>query len=859
MNTSLSTIESKICAYRGVITSIDFEEKSGTVDLGGNIGEVSCDFNYMGQHWIWNKSAYSDEHAADHSVFAFCLNDLVIVIKQALPIAEQTETTKVKYTCVAVLEEDGSAIVKRYVWPLFRFNTKGIVLGAEYTDELDIDSNPKECGFPFMISNTRELINEYTDQEYNPRALGTFVDQDGTFAEKGNTKLVITKEGTSNFVAHPACEFMEEGDQFNYTPDALMQSEPNYKGRIIGLSADDELLLDNIPIATVNVDTIDENQQSRYYQRHRVIHIDEQNSIITLLYITIDFQWAYYTNHEIYEEAGYFPPPYAFRVSKGQLIDAELCIYSAMNKETLPEITLVADTDASWAWDDMLGIPYEASLSLCEKTWGYNLVQDFEVAYAGKDFELVFYGIDEITEYTALHREPNWLKIAFRISTNEDGTYQVNKEKTDNGPLFGDYVHEYRQSVEYTYSTSTPSAKARKQEWKDSLLSLEEGEAEFILAEVDGNKLVRRLVASGSGSSYNDYHYPYYSDGLCTYTASWDSVYEEIYVHIDSSGVEWEIGRSYVSTDGNIDGTSHWTEVTPYNWERTVDTLTRTIVCTAKYLLFTHIDVRNGIYSYFLFTPFDDQDITEYEGDNGLWPYAPPVEWHHYIAHQGIVSYHTTYYNAIPSGDPATMTDEEHDTRYAYNKLFNYAYITISSEESIYGEQISVIPPFDLAVKIYIDSAYPGGTLTDPAGNEFYGTDASPYPGIFYIPMHKWWYDTASCYTMARDLCEDPKGLYPEYNAHPFSSASISNYRWPRYWNTGYPHVGVYIINGIDETCEAGLIYCDECVTKTGISYGNNQYKYTLQLLSALPVTIESANLSNLFSCTKRNDLVLKL
>ena len=383
----LEVITQKIWAFEGVINYIHWGNNYGLVDIGQHpeleeSGEQECEFRYMGQHWLANLNAYPNTDAGAHSAYAFCKDDLVIVLSMPLPPEEQTEDKKRKYVCVAVIEEDRSAVVKRWCWPLFR-NLPSVVLGAKYA------TPNQESGFPFIDPYTsRDLVNPYTDVMGNERPLGTL---GGT----GNTRLVITREILNDepvFVAHSAFEFMEETDGFDYVPDMLMQTVSNYKGRIVGFSAEDELLIDNIPVVKIIEPTFTPLGSDRS-STHKLIHIDEKNDIITIIFVTMDFHYRYYTLHPVYGESGFLPPPYAFHVRKAQLSGADLCIYKAMNLAEIPEITLETDLAASQTWDDMLGEPYSRNLPFCQYTWGRNLQQSIEVAYYGKDVELLFYGI----------------------------------------------------------------------------------------------------------------------------------------------------------------------------------------------------------------------------------------------------------------------------------------------------------------------------------------------------------------------------------------------------------------------------------------------------------------------------------
>jgi hypothetical protein len=101
------------------------------------------------------------------------------------------------------------------------------------------------------------------------------------------------------------------------------------------------------------------------------------------------------------------------------------------------------------------------------------------------------------------------------------------------------------------------------------------------------------------------------------------------------------------------------------------------------------------------------------------------------------------------------------------------------------------------------------------------------------------------------------EGEFTDFNLHPFGA--IKKDVWPRFINASEPHIGILAIGWADDIVSpASILMVRNYMTRTGLSYGLHQYRFSYWSPNGGPVLlIESANLSNLFSCTGRDDLVL--
>ena len=394
-------ISRKAATYLGRLTRIDWAKGEGWATLDAPKAapgqtpaepvEVKCGFRYAGQHWIWQQAnplfagdveAYPEEDAASHSAFAFCVGDRVVLLHKDRERSAERQTGQTgqtgdegeddgkEYVAVAVLEErerdDGAGGVvvdvtlrKRKVWPLYRLGHEAVVLNVRYREEED-----KGAGFPFVSADGRTPVNPFLDWKDHVRALGTI-------GGAGNPRLVATREKikekrvnatgqeeeveTDVYVPHAIHEFCEPDEDIPYVPDVFMRTKPNWKGRVIGWSAQNEVLIDNIPVARVrsaaDVETLIE--PSWRAATRKLVHIDERAGVLTVLHVTADCHFDWRAGAEAGGEADWRPPKYAFHVMSGST--PFRCVYEAMGtpREELPVVELREDAEASWPWADL--------------------------------------------------------------------------------------------------------------------------------------------------------------------------------------------------------------------------------------------------------------------------------------------------------------------------------------------------------------------------------------------------------------------------------------------------------------------------------------------------------------------------
>lgn len=835
-------IRSKVATFIGVITWIHWANNEGTVDLGGELREVPCRFRYMGQHWIFNMDAYQDEDAGSNGAFAFCKGDKVVVLKKQKPA--DIEPPGWEYVAVAIMEDDESALVKRQAWPLFRIGHEAVVLGAQYANY-----NSAEFGFPFMVDKaTRGYVNPFTDQQGNIRALGTI---NGT----GNTKLVITKEvpaggGDPVFVPHPAMEFMSMEDVFIYVPDILMQTEPNYKGRIVGISLNDEILIDNIPVLRIT-DPGSDIYGSRKSKQHTLIHINEASSTITLLRIIMDFEFSWYDIHPIYGTSGFFPPPYGFQVRVGTADLSSLCIYDLLNVEhdKLTELVMATDIAASWAWEDIIGQVYIRGEQYAYYCCGNTLDGTVQVGHFGKNIELFFYVVNEESPWTKVD------KVAFRVISNEDGSYSTEKAKTTNAGKMATIPDGGSYSLAHIAMQGTPLYEIIIK--RDGAGTLEDviatnRSSRFIVKttfSINREFLKRYPVSSPNPRLPNQ---PY--TATTHRSGSNDDHMERVYRHEGGYG-DFEIAKD----ECHIVGVSDYLKVESFSSTNTLTgtsiTASDDTICTAKFIVFTHVDVANGIYGYWEVTMADNTDMRKVFGINS-WPSGggdryytfvqKNVTWKHYVATQhGRTLTYTSILN-IPYGLEGWMSDEVKQTRKGYISFFDREYYDIdaNTNNNDIGHCYNCVMFEQLNMSSLNDTPQPKYERFDGMDEWFWNT----------TNVH--WYSQGAYW-------QNASAKYPDYYLHPFGQTpNYKKYeRWPYNQNHGNPHLGIGA-SGKSPFLSAfhgSVLYSKNCNVIVGINLGMGEYRYSFTTLGGSPVVVKSPGYDAMAACTGRDDLVFSL
>lgn len=624
-------IRTECATYIGTLTWIDWERNVGRALLDAGPGadpnappeEVECTFRYMGQHWIWNMDAYPDEDAASHSAFAFCIGDRVIFLhKVRKPEPGQTppQPPEKEYVGVAVLkeEDDGNggkstSIEKRKVWPLYRIGHESVVLDFKYSGLDD-----KGAGFPFLshvhvpnypgagyayyYDGRRELHNPYTDQQGHERAFGT-PKKDGGW---GNQRLVVTKEKNERdetvFVPHAIHEFCEGDENIPYVPDVLMQTRPNWRGRTIGWSAHDEILIDNIPIARAPSNSIEAIIPSMKATTKKIIHIDEKSNTLTVLFITVDchYEWRPYANSGAVANNGavnWYPPKYAFYVQRGSI--SELCPYAVMEtpRNELPVIEMRTDEAASWLWRDLRAIRPQIFM---QNNCLDNLSDGIEVVAPGQEVEVCFWaGVFMMGLYVGEQSDIR-RKISLIVSTAADGSILMEKKVGDPEPF-------------------APIDSANL----DSHVNLGEqlGGSPYVTQQVleDYARITRPIVEEAARLGQTS---------LLVELSGKDDFRRENATH----EYDTDLRKTYrhKSPDGDFVIAE---EKQIIQGQRIIQGQTPgALRVTLSMIVFTHIDLRGGVYGFWEVTWFEDADVKYLLGtitDRPPEPYY--IKWRHYV------------------------------------------------------------------------------------------------------------------------------------------------------------------------------------------------------------------------------------
>lgn len=807
-----STVREAVSTRIARLEWLDWEHNKGRARIEGTDELVECSFCYMGQHWIWNMDAYPEENAASHSAFAFCSNDRVILVEKA---RDEKNGKRVDYVAVAVMAQDGAEIIKRKAWPLYRLGHEALVYKATYSAWAD-----QPAGFPFINTTTRELINPYTDQQGNARALGT---RNGT----GNHRLVICREagqGPGNdtaFVAHAAHEFSETEENIPYRPDMLLQTRPNWRGRIIGMSINDELLIDNIPVVKIGTIENDDFQSSDKAITRRFIHINEKNNIVTLLYITMDFEWMYRKTWDENEpnEYAFLAPQYAFGIKSGIVNLDGLCIYDIIKNgiDGLPIVNLSIDVDNSWTFEN-INRSFDEIINYELFCYGDNFSQSFLVSFFGVDAELYFYATRNI-------EGRGKKKISLKVSTNIDGTYHIQK-------VIGSFEPMQDNSV---LSAQSNAYQSGAHDYYDTYITSANNLTEIIAKDNNANFL---FVFNGNQNDISHYHREIYGISELNYTDGTNGMlYEKIYYHHDRFS-QFEIARDVFS----INGTYFFVEKTGSEGfeEDKEDNVVGSIIVTA----FTLIDICNGVYAYWKITLVDNENLHKLCGylnrfSQFLYPKMDNyVKWEHYVVTRaGKIKTHTYTYT-IPFGIVnVDLTDANLTSRKALSLLYKFRPCTLDFDSS-HGW---ILKWFDFPADKKMDSYFD------------------------YMGAMEWLWETASEHGIGPGgVFRNTAAIYSKFKLHPFRKwgGDYKPYRtWPYFKNVGNPGVGYEVFGG--SVCREKNYFLQNVLFSkgmeiTGINYGFGEYVYTFKNNDE-SVTVNSPSLDKLVRCTGRNDMILSL
>lgn len=847
-----ATIASEVGTYIGTLTWIDWEHNRGKVLLDAPPGEdpveVDCAFRYAGQHWIWNMDAYPEEDIASHSAFAFCMGDRVMLVHPAPPQEIKDEQSgqmvpdpeSPKHVAVAVLkeEDDGqggktATLEKRKVWPLYRLGHEAVVLNIKYAG---LDG--KGAGFPFVSEDgRREYVNPYYDQLWNVRAFGT-PEKDGGY---GNTRLVVTREtnerGETRFIPHAIHEFCEPGEDIPYVPDALMQTVPNWRGRIVGWSAEDEILIDNIPVAKVTgaADIEETIVPSWKAVTRKFVHLDEERNVVTALFVTMDCNFDWRPREKSGNPSGgeavyWYPPLYAFYVQRGSVQLDELCVYAAMEtpREELPVIALQTDEAASWKWRDLQR--QEPNYILDNQA--DNFAGGVEVVYPGQEREIFFWGGVCMTGTSEPGKRR---KIGLLVKSADDGAITVEKrlgELEDFSPFNQGNLDAY---VEHGV-VSVPDGNGGQTEAR--IITLDYAKTRKPVTVEAARLGDARLLVEAEGIDRCET-----TDGG---VREYDTDLRKRYIHQGADGSRFVIAEEKQILTG--DGT---------NGAR----------ATMSMIVFTHIDMVHGVYGWFDATWLDDMPLRPFFAGEDT---GKKVKWHHRVGSaRGVTTTHL-FEQAAPSG---SLNDYAVITNHApLQRLVTYSPLNNPG-----------VPGFlDGGIVHYCHNIWnlPRWRIDDvpmtPAVNtaDIFNNPQTRYKHYVFMPPYwsaapendigLWLQGTTWKHGTKRKQETLIKSGFTNFNLFPLPTKDIGV--WPHYRNLCQGFPGDYLVSEyVMESSRSlgGILFC-EGMKYTGFAFGNGEFFYTVEIDrsdggATYPVYAGSPGMEWLPYCTGRDDATISV
>lgn len=780
---SSRTISSPIHTRLGTITSIDWAMNSGTVDLVG-IGEVPCSFSYGSQSWIFNRDSYILENIDSHSAFAFCQSDKVLVVVTR----NQDDPSLFEYITVAVLTDNFSSVLKRPVWPVYRLGYDAMVLNATYVYPHNY------YGFPFIQPGSRDYINPYTDHKGVTRALGT--------GGGSNNALVITEEG-SDFIPHAMHEFMEPDKTFAVVPDILLQNTPNFKGRIIGFSDMDEILIDNIPVLKINHPEniyLDGINISFKESTVKLVHVNEVSDILTILFITVDYDYHFYPEdtHPFISSSGYMCPPYAFSVYKYEADLSSLCIYDAMlvGRENIPLVNLVQDLSSSWVWYNRDGIEGVSGVAVPygrgKITEFVNLSNLIQVGYFGKDIE-----ISLKVSTTGLQTNTHHQIITYKVITNVDGTYSVSR---------------------FVDPTVIPNVPENSFVVIGEPSILWDTTEQVVSSSIHGS--CTDTIRSIAGSSFNVTHV---TDNDYYYSFDIDVNYNSVAIHDDTIAMSMTYNHSGYGGDFEI--AKMFANVrriynkfqAPTIGDPIPPVISDSFTASYTMVIFTYVDPFNALYGFWEVTFFNNTDMASLYSRTS----NATITWKHYFKNASSKILTRTRTFVLPNA--IDQTEEEDQNIDAVLALVPYG--TASS-----GGQVIFQP-----VKFPI---YDRGFIN--------------------------WYSTAGwLHDIRHPQNIGPSGYitnsfskYPLFSAHPFGS-SPTWLKLPYLVNVGNPQRQQSQPQAEETVFPTSIIYSKTTNNKVGSAFKRGQYSYVVATEGGTAVLVKSQHADRILTCTGKNDMAL--
>lgn len=834
-------ITAEVGTYIGTLTWIDWEHNVGRALLDARPGaapvEVACTFRFAGQHWIWNMDAYPEEDIASHSAFAFCTNDRVILLH---PVPQQKildpasgqmvpDPESPRYAAVAILKEEEGAggakitsIDKRKVWPLYRLGHEAVVLNFKYSG---LDG--KGAGFPFIADGTRSLVGAFADQRGHQRAFGTPERDGGT----GNTHVVVTKERDENdetiFVPHAIHEFCEPGEDIPYVPDVLMQTAPNYRGRIVGWSDRDEVLIDNIPVARVTgaAENLESIVPSWKAVTRKFVVLDETRNTLSVLYVTMDCNYDWRPRAQSGTPGGaqaeyWYPPKYAFYVQAGTTELGSLCIYAAMEtpRDDLPEIVLRPNEEMSWLWTDLQRQEPNYILDNQADTFSNNEVEVYASGTA-VDAEMFFWGGVVMTGTAEPGRRR---KIGLRIRTAGDGSLAAEKSL---GEL--ELYAPFDEGNLISYVTHNTA-----------------GDIDQDVAELQ--KPVEAVAATLGQSTFSVRVSGYDRYRMTGRQATYDTDLRKAYIHRGPQGAFIIAEEKQILTGSNNldngDGDN--------------------VRATMSMIIFTHVDLRHGIYGYWEVIWLDDVRCRDIYPLGGSYT-GRRLQWHHYVTSQ-YEKFRTHQAEMdIPYGDGNDRTLLSNlcplTRLVSFSDLNNPGVPGFTHPRWHYCHNIWNLP------RLVVD-----GQTLGPSTR----TLDIEYKRYLYAPpyhsravendIYTWLQGTTTRHgTKRKSLNMAKSGMY-NFSLTPLrKDVGI----WPYYKNICAGYVGDYLYEAdptlaVDFCRSLGAILYSECMEYTGAAYGYGEFSYNVKFLqradgTGAEVGCRSSGYERLPKCTGRDDATI--
>lgn len=878
-------IKGEVGTWIGTLIWIDWENNLGRAvldqppgtDTGGEPKEIECTFRYAGQHWVWNMNAYPAEDIASHSAYAFCVGDRVVLLHPVPPkmIPDPNDPwhkipdpNSPKYAAVAVLkeEDDGSGgkittLEKRKVWPLYRIGHEAFVLNFKYSGLGD-----KGAAFPFISDDgRRDLINPFFDLADNTRAFGTPVQAGGT----GNPRLVVTREvlydwiygDIALFIPHAIHEFSEPGEDIPYVPDVLMQTIPNFRGRIMGWSAEDEILIDNIPVARVESATDLEATIIPSWKAvtKKFLYIDEPHNILTVLFVTMDcnYDWRPWEksgnsngenkpndeNNPNDEKPTYwYPPLYAFYVQTGSTELSSLCIYAAMEtpREELPRITLVENRAASWLWNDLRR--QEPNYILNNQA--DNLSAGVEIVLPGQEKEVYFWGG---VVMTGMSDPGKRRKIGLVIKSSDDGSIRVEKrigELELFSPFTSENLDAYVRHANRVY-VNTEGEEVAERYIAEDYARLKRPVSEEVSRHGNASMVVE---ISGVDS---------YKVNETTYMATYDTDLRKRYLHKGPPG-DFVIAEEKQILKGDQDILHQQSEQD-------------TVRATISMIVFTHIDLLHGVYGYWNVTWLDDvpcKDVAPYNTHGGNYT-GKNVIWEHFITSaKGTITTHIAE-APIPHGsdddDNSIITNLAPLARLIrYSVLNNPGTPGFEPWGAHYCHNVWNLPRFKIddmelspemrIIDIYNDRQH---------RYKWYMHFPQYYSSAIENDIYSWLQGTTEIHgTMRRKIGARRSPLY-EFGMAPINK-NLGIWPYPKNVCLGYGGDFLEVIDSVDiDRNFASVLYTD-AMEFEGMATGSGDFVYTVSFgprsgNTPTPSRVSSPGMEYLPFCTGRTDATITM